>query len=87
MSTAWMSIRRSISRRISLVPGSAPKMPSFSEVLAGSTPCRSISSMMASMYDGVTMMKSGSKSWISPTCRSVIPPDTGMTAQPSFSAP
>ena len=43
--------------------------------------------MIASMYDGVTMMTSGSKSRISMTCRSVIPPDTGMTVHPSLSAP
>ncbi len=39
------------------------------------------------MYDGVTMITSGSKSRISVTCRSVIPPDTGTTVQPSRSAP
>ena len=50
-------------------------------------PCRSISSMIDSMYDGVTMMNSGSKSLISVTCRSVIPPETGITVQPSRSAP
>ena len=39
------------------------------------------------MYDGVTMMTSGAKSRISVTCRSVIPPETGTTVQPSLSAP
>ena len=33
------------------------------------------------------MMMSGSKSLISCTCRSVMPPETGTTVQPSFSAP
>jgi hypothetical protein len=33
------------------------------------------------------MMMSGFKSWMSCTCRSVIPPDTGTTVQPSASAP
>ena len=33
------------------------------------------------------MMTSGSKSWISCTWRAVMPPETGMTVQPSFSAP
>ncbi len=33
------------------------------------------------------MMRSGSKSRIRLTCRSVIPPETGITAQPNFSAP
>ena len=50
-------------------------------------PCRSISSAIASMYDGVTMMMSGSKSRISWTCCSVCPPDIGITVAPSFSAP
>ena len=53
----------------------------------GSMPWRSISSAIASMYDGVTMMTSRLKSWISCTCRSVCPPDIGITVQPSFSAP
>ena len=87
MSTACMSSRCSISRRMSSVHGSAPKMPTCSDVARGSTPCRSISSTIASMYDGVTMMTSGSKSRISITCRSVMPPDTGITVQPSASAP
>ena len=39
------------------------------------------------MYDGVTMMIAGSKSWISCTCRGVMPPETGTTVQPSRSAP
>ena len=39
------------------------------------------------MYDGVTMITSGSKSTISRTCRSVMPPETGITVQPSRSAP
>ena len=50
-------------------------------------PWRSSSSTIASMYDGVTMITSGSKSRISSTCRSVMPPETGITVQPSFSAP
>ena len=33
------------------------------------------------------MMMSGSKSLISITCRSVMPPETGITVQPSASAP
>ena len=87
MSVASMPARASISARISLVHGSAPKMPYLSELRAGSRPWRSISSRIASMYDGVTMMTSGWKSRISVTCRSVIPPETGTTVQPSFSAP
>jgi len=39
------------------------------------------------MYDGVTMMTSGRRSLMSSTCRSVIPPDTGITVQPNRSAP
>ena len=39
------------------------------------------------MYEGVTMITSGSKSRISMTCRSVIPPETGTTVQPRRSAP
>ncbi len=62
-------------------------MPTFSDVLRGSIPCRSISSTIDSMYDGVTVMMSGSKSAMSRTWRSVMPPDTGTTVQPSFSAP
>ncbi len=87
MSTASMSSRCSISRRISSVHGSAPKMPVRSEVLRGSIPWRSISSSSVSMYEGVTMITSGRKSWISRTWRSVIPPDAGTTVQPSRSAP
>ena len=70
--------------RIAGVQGSAPKMPILSEVCRGSMPCFSISSAMASMYDGVTMMMSGLKSTMSCTCRSVMPPDMGITVQPSF---
>ena len=87
MSTAWMPLRRSTSCRISSVHGSAPKMPISSEVLRGSTPCASISSRIARKYDGVTMITRGSKSTISCTCRSVMPPETGTTVQPSRSAP
>ena len=39
------------------------------------------------MYVGVTMMTSGRRSRMSSTCRSVMPPETGMTVQPSSSAP
>ena len=39
------------------------------------------------MYVGVTMMISGSKSRISCTCRAVMPPDAGITTQPTRSAP
>jgi hypothetical protein len=49
MSTAWMSMRSSISRRISSVHGSAPKMPTRSEVERGSMPWRSNSSSRVSM--------------------------------------
>ncbi len=72
---------------MSSVHGSAPKMPTCNDVVRGSTPCRSISSTTASMYDGVTIMTSGSKSRMSITCRSVMPPDTGITVQPNASAP
>jgi hypothetical protein len=50
-------------------------------------PCFSISSMTVSMYEGVTMITRGSKSVMSWTWRGVMPPETGMTVQPSFSAP
>ncbi len=49
MSTACMSSRSSISRRMSLVHGSAPKIPTLSEVDRGSIPWRSISSITESM--------------------------------------
>ena len=39
------------------------------------------------MYDGVTMMMFGFRSWISWTCFSVWPPDIGITVQPARSAP
>jgi hypothetical protein len=87
MSVASMPSRDSISARISFVHGSAPKMPNRSDEAAGSSPWRSISSMIASMYDGVTMMMSGRKSRIRVTWRLVIPPETGITVQPSFSPP
>ena len=87
MSTACMSIRSSISRRICSVHGSAPKIPTCSDDAAGSRPCRTNSSMTASMYDGVSMMISGRKSVISWTWRGVIPPDTGIAVAPSFSMP
>src|SRR5690606_39846478 len=58
MSTACRSRRSSISRRICSVHGSAPKMPTCSELVRGSMPCRSNSSSNVSMYDGVTMMRS-----------------------------
>ena len=87
MSTASMPSRLSSSPRICSVHGSAPNTPMRKEDCAGSRPVRSIASRIVSMYDGVTMMTSGSKSAISCTCRSVIPPDIGMTVQPSRSAP
>jgi hypothetical protein len=87
MSIASMSSFASIAARIVGVHGSAPKMPIDSEQVFGSMLCRSISSAIASMYDGVTMMMSGLKSVMSCTCFSVCPPDMGMTVAPSFSAP
>ena len=39
------------------------------------------------MYVGVTMMISGRKSVMICTCRAVMPPEAGITVQPSFSAP
>ncbi len=87
MSTASMANRSSISRRIPSVHGSAPKIPTFRDVDRGSTPCRSNSSSSVSMYDGVIMMISGRKSWISRTWRAVMPPEAGITVQPSRSAP
>ena len=87
MSSASIAICFSISARIASVHGSAPKMPMRSDVDAGSMRCRRISSAIASMYDGVTMMMSGRKSWINCTCRSVMPPDIGITVQPIRSAP
>jgi hypothetical protein len=80
-------MRDSISCRMALVQGSAPKMPTRSDDAAASNPCRANSSAIASMYDGVTMMMSGPRSRISCTCFSVCPPDIGTTVQPSFSAP
>ena len=62
-------------------------MPIWSDDDFGSMPWRSISSAIASMYDGVTMITVGLKSVISWTCFSVRPPDIGMTVHPSFSAP
>ena len=87
MSMASMSSFDSIASRIAGVHGSAPKMPILSEVFLASMRCRSISSTIASMYDGVTMMMLGLKSAMSWTWRSVMPPDMGITVQPSFSAP
>ena len=87
MSTASMPRRASISARSSSVHGSAPKIPTRSEHAAGSMPRRCISSIRFRQYDGVTRMMRGSKSAISVTCRSVWPPDTGTTVQPSRSAP
>ena len=87
MSIASIASLDSIALRIVGVHGSAPKMPISSEHAAGSMPCRSISSAIASMYDGVTMITDGLKSWMSCTCFSVCPPDIGITVQPSFSAP
>jgi hypothetical protein len=87
MSTARIPERSWTARRISSVHGSAPKMPTSSEVLRGSTPWASISSRMARKYDGVTMITRGRKSTMSCTWRSVMPPLTGTTVQPSRSAP
>ena len=87
MSTARIPDRCSTARRISSVQGSAPKIPISRLVERGSTPWASISSRIARKYDGVTMTTRGSKSRMSCTCRSVIPPLTGTTVQPSRSAP
>ena len=82
MSTARMPLRSSTDARISSVHGSAPKMPTSSDDARGSIPWRSISSRIARKYDGVTMITRGSKSAMSCTCRSVMPPLTGTTVQP-----
>ncbi len=87
MLIASRSKRSSISARICSVQGSAPWMPTLSEQRRESSPWRSNSSPIASMYDGVTMITAGSKSWISWTWRSVWPPDIGITVQPSRSPP
>ena len=87
MSTAWMPLRGSTSGRISSVQGSAPKIPISSDDDRGSTPCAAISSRIARKYDGVTMITRGWKSSMSCTWRSVMPPETGTTVQPSGSAP
>ena len=87
MSTAFSLVRASTARRISSVQGSAPKMPTSRLVSFGSTPCASSSSRIDRKYDGVTMITRGRKSMISCTCRSVMPPLTGTTVQPSRSAP
>ena len=57
---ACMSKAASISARMASVHGSAPKMPTLSEVALGSRPWRRNSSRSASMYGGVTVMMSGS---------------------------
>ena len=62
-------------------------MPTSRDVSRGSMPTRSISSSTDRKYDGVTMITRGAKSVISWTCRSVCPPETGTTVQPSASAP
>ena len=49
MSIACMSSFCSISLRISSVHGSAPKMPTLSDVSRGLMPCRSISSRIVIM--------------------------------------
>ncbi len=87
MSTACMPPRDSISVRMASVHGSAPKMPISRDDPATSRPAAAIWSSTDRKYDGVTMITRGRKSAISCTCRSVIPPDTGTTVQPSASAP
>ena len=87
MSTASMPAWLSISFRIASVHGSAPKMPTSRLVDVGSIPWRASSSISTCMYDGVTMMMFGFRSWISWTCFSVCPPDIGITVQPARSAP
>ena len=82
-----MSSMVSMAVRMIGVHGSAPKMPMDSDDSRVSSPCRCISSAIASKYDGVTMMMSGRKSLMSCTCFAVCPPDIGTTVQPSFSAP
>ena len=49
MSTAARPALVSMSRRIASVQGSAPKMPTFSELAAGSRPWRFISSTITCM--------------------------------------
>jgi len=63
---------------------SAPKMPIFSDDDLGSMPCRSISSAIASMYDGVTMMMSAEvlDDLHLPFGHAA---EIGITVQPSFS--
>ncbi len=62
-------------------------MPTLMLIARGSSPWRRNSSQITCMYDGVTMIASGLKSWISCTCFSVWPPDIGTTVQPRRSAP
>jgi hypothetical protein len=66
-----MPFADSISRRMALVQGSEPNIPMRNEVSRGSMPCLTISSTSISMYEGVTMMIRGLKSWIICTCFSV----------------
>jgi hypothetical protein len=53
---------------------------------AGSTPWRSISSRIASMYDGVTMMTSGSKSGSAAPAARSCRPDTEPPCSPALRA-
>ena len=80
--------RVSMASRIVGVHGSAPKMPiSSDDRCADRCPVVSISSAIASMYDGVTMMIGGLEVVDQLHLPLGLPPDIGITVQPSFSAP
>ncbi len=80
-------MRRSMASRSSSVHGSAPNMPVLSEQPGPSSPWRSNSSAMVSMYEGVTMISSGLKVDDQLHLPFGLPPEIGTTVQPRRSAP
>ena len=87
MSSARRPSRRSISSRIAIDQGSAPKRPYASACSRGSIPASAIVSAMCSAYDGVQQRIRAERSAISSTWRGVLPPDAGTTIAPIRSAP
>ena len=73
--------------RMASVHGSAPKKPTRRRRASLGRPASSIASARWSAYEGVQQSTVLPRSWKATSCRSVKPPETGITAAPSDSAP
>ncbi len=87
MSSAFSGSRVSIWARMASLQGSAPKIPTRSEISSRATPASASASPSRAAYEGVQQRTSGWRSRSRVTWRWVWPPDTGTRVQPISSAP